>query len=91
MENMIHNLIQVYRNDFIKNIDGETVTVAVFAGASDTVHKVSGLWLSEIVSEAPVNVEFPGWIIVVLVIAAVGVGGFFFVKWFKKNYAFVRE
>jgi len=55
------------------------------------VHKVSGLWLSEIVSEAPVNVEFPGWIIVVLVIAAVGVGGFFFVKWFKKNYAFVRE
>jgi len=78
-------------NDFIKNIDGETVTVAVFAGASDTVHKVSGLWLSEIVSEAPVNVEFPGWIIVVLVIAAVGVGGFFFVKWFKKNYAFVRE
>jgi hypothetical protein len=78
-------------DDFIKNIDEDTVTVAVFAGASDTMHKVSGLWLSELVSEAPVNVEFPGWIIVILAVAAAVVGGYFFVKWFRKNYTFVRE
>lgn len=78
-------------NEFIKEIDGETVTVAVLAGALDPVHKVSGLWMSSIVSEAPAEGEFPVWIIVLLAIAAAGVGIFFFVKWFRKNYTFVRE
>lgn len=78
-------------NDFIENIDSETVMFAVLTRASETPHKVSGLWLSSIVSEAPAEEDFPVWIIVVLIIAAAGVGLFFFVKWFRKNYTFVRE
>lgn len=75
--------------DFIKDIDEDTVTVSVMTHSEGG--DVSGLWLSELITEEPMKGGFPVWIIVVLIVAAVIGGGTVFVMWFRKNYTFVRE
>ena len=77
--------------DFVEEIDEDTVTVAVMAHSNST-EGVSGLWMSEIVTEAPMKGGFPVWLIIVLIIAAAVIaGGVIFVRWFRKNYTFVKE
>ncbi len=75
--------------EFVKDIDEDTVTVSVMTGSQNK--DVSGLWLSEMVTEEPMKGGFPVWIIIVLIVAAVIGGGTAFVMWFRKNYTFVRE
>ena len=77
--------------DFIKNIDEDTVTVSVMTRAKGTAEAVTGLWISEIVTEAPMKGGFPTWLIIVLIAAVVIAGGVVFVIWFRKNYTFVKE
>lgn len=77
--------------DFIDDIDGDTVTVAVTVCPKDGGGAADGLWLSEIVTEEPMKGGFPVWLIVVLISAAVIGGCTAFVMWFRKNYTFVRE
>ena len=71
--------------EFTKSVDADTVRVAVFAESAD------GIYLAELIAEAPDKAEFPTWIIVVLIILAVCGGLTAFVLWFRKNYTFVRE
>lgn len=84
---------EVYFNigDFVRDIDDDNVRVSVLARSGDATAKASGLWISRIVTEAPQRAGFPWWIFIVLGIIGAGVGGYFFVKWFKKNYVFVKE
>jgi hypothetical protein len=77
--------------DFIEDIDEDTVTVAVMTDADGSSESEAGLWMSEIVTEAPMKGGFPVWLIIVLVSAAVIGGGVAFVLWFRKNYTFVKE
>ena len=83
----------VYFNidDFVRKIDDDNVSISVLARSGDATAKASGLWISKIVTEAPKKTGFPWWIFIVLGIIGAGVGGYFFVKWFKKNYVFVKE
>ncbi len=83
----------VYFNieDFVRDIDDDNVRVSVLARSGDATAKSSGLWISRIVTEAPARGGFPWWIFIVLGVIGAGVGGYFFVKWFKKNYVFVKE
>ena len=75
--------------DFVKKIDSDTVTVSVTTLSQ--LGETDGIWLSEMVTEAPMKGGFPMWIIVVLIVLAVVGGCVAFVMWFRKNYTFVRE
>ena len=77
--------------DFIEEIDEDTVTVSVMTGSKGASDSVKGLWMSEIITEAPMKGGFPVWLIIVLISAAVIGGGVALVIWFRKNYTFVRE
>lgn len=78
-------------DDFIGDVECDTVSIAVLTRPLDTHSSILGLSLAGVVSEAPDKGEFPVWIIVVLIIAAAGAAITGFVYWFKKNYTFVRE
>ena len=52
---------------------------------------VSGLWLSRIATEAPVKNNVLGVILVILAVLGAATGIFFLVRWFRKNYVFVKE
>jgi hypothetical protein len=71
--------------DFARSVDADSVRIAVFAESAD------GIYLAELIAEAPEKEGFPTWIIVVLIILAVCGGLTAFVLWFRKNYTFVRE
>lgn len=77
--------------DFIDEVDSDTVSLSVLTRPADADDKTTGMWLASIVTEAPAEKDFPVWIIVVLIVAAVIGGGVAFVLWFTKNYTFVRE
>ena len=77
--------------DFVKEIDEDTVKVAVMTHSKGAADAVSGLWMSKIVTEAPIKGGFPTWLIIVLIAAVVIAGGVIFVIWFRKNYTFVKE
>ena len=85
--------VDVYFNvdDFIGDIDCDTVSIAILTSPLDTRSSVIGLSLAGVISEAPDKADFPMWIIVVLIVAAVIGAVVGFVYWFKRNYTFVRE
>ena len=77
--------------DFLKKLDGDTITLAVTAESSASDTETTGLWISKIGTSAPNKAEFPFWIIWVVIGLAVVGGLTAFVIWFRKNYTFVRE
>ena len=77
--------------DFVEKIDEDTITVSVMTKSVGSNEALEGLWMSEIVTEAPMKSGFPWWIFIILGVAALGVGIFFLIKWFRKNYTFVKE
>lgn len=77
--------------DFLKKLDGDTITLAVTAESSAADTETTGLWISKINTSAPNKAEFPFWIIWVVIGLAVVGGLTAFVIWFRKNYTFVRE
>ena len=77
--------------DFIKDIKSEDITLAVLASSCESGGEVESLWLSEIKTESPIRTGMPVWLIVVLIVLAVGGALAGFIIWFTKNYTFVRE
>lgn len=77
--------------DFVKELKSDDVSIAVLAAPSSGDGSVDSLWISQISTESPIHTGMPVWLIVVLIVAAVGGALTGFIIWFTKNYTFVRE
>lgn len=70
---------------FTDDIEEETVQLAIFAEDAD------GIYISELIGEAPEKTGLPGWLIALIIVLSVGTALTVFVIWFRKNYTFVRS
>ena len=76
---------------FIRQVDSETLTLAISVKNDGASNDDAALWISRISAEEPDKTDFPFWIIWVVVGLAAAGGLTAFVIWFRKNYTFVRE